>query len=49
VVAATDAIGLSGEILLQRSSTGKAKGFTGALDLRGDEGVLIGAAGAQAG
>jgi hypothetical protein len=49
VAAAPDAIGLSGEILLQRSSTGKAKGFTGAIDLRGGEGVLIEAAGAQAG
>jgi hypothetical protein len=45
VAAATDAIGLSG----QRSSAGKAKGFTGAIDLRGGEGVLIEAAGAQAG
>jgi NAD(P)-dependent dehydrogenase (short-subunit alcohol dehydrogenase family) len=45
---ATDAIGLSGEILLSTFLDRQGERIHGALDFRGDEGVLIGAAGAQA-
>jgi alpha-glucosidase len=46
---ASDAIGLSGEILLSTFLDRQGEKIRGALDLRGDEGVIIGASAAQAG
>jgi alpha-glucosidase len=46
---ASEAAGLSGEILLSTFLDRQGEKVRGALDLRGNEGVIIGAAGAQAG
>lgn len=46
---ASDAIGLSGEILLSTFLDRQGEKIHGSLDLRGDEGVIIGASVAQAG
>jgi alpha-glucosidase len=46
---ASDAAGLSGEILLSTSLDRAGEKIDGALDLRGNEGVIIGAGGTQAG
>jgi alpha-glucosidase len=46
---ASDAIGLSGEILLSTFLDRQGEKIHGSLDLRGDEGVIVGASVAQAG
>jgi alpha-glucosidase len=46
---ASDEIGLSGEILRSTFLDRQGEKVHGTLDLRGDEGVIIGASGAQAG